>query len=123
MILAQRNIPSSRTIYVKDRGDGEFDVLGTIKLKPGETLDFALELKGSQLASGTNIDSAEDPDSIGDDAAKLTFPDSVVVGTQLKFEASLAADTASDADASGEFVIHPTEDEDLIVTVPVTVGS
>ncbi len=116
-------IAPSRILHVKDRGNGVFGVNGDVQIRPGETLWYALELKGSQLSTGDLIDAVAAPNPTGADSVYLTIPDYGVFGTLVKFKCVLSASATTSSVIAIEFTITPSSGETLLVEVDVNVGS
>ena len=115
------HVPKSRVLPVKSRGDGTIGVIGTVYIQPGETLWYAVDLAGSQLAPGDLINSMSAPSIAGDQSANLTTPSYGVLGTLAKFKCV----ASGSADALDEIYINltlsPETGESLKVQVPVTI--
>lgn len=123
MTLAQRNIPTSRVLTLKSRSDGEFGVVGQVRMLPGETSAWAIECEGTHLPTGASLYGMSEPTVAGDDAGDIDVTDYTESGTQALFELALDAGAAAGADIEIDITLQPTSDETLLVTVPVTVGS
>ena len=121
MTLLQRNVPAARTLIVKPRNDGEFGVLGQIRMLPGETLDWALEFKGTHLAPGYNLHGMSAPVVGGADAANLSVEDYEPDDTQAKVLLELDADAASDDEIDLTITVQLSDDETMVIAVPVDV--
>lgn len=115
-------IARSRILQVKDRGDGTYGVVGGVCMIPGETLWWAVELKGSQLAPGELIDSVVAPTITGAQAANLTTPDYGILATLVKFKAVLSGSALTTDTIGIQLTITSAGSPDLIIDVPVTVG-
>ena len=113
-------VPSSRTLHAKGRGDGTVGVVGTLRIRPDETLWFAVDCT-AQLAAGDYLNAMEAPTVSGADAANATVADYGVFGTLAKFQVAID-DAATDDDVINvELDLTPESGESLLITVPVTV--
>jgi hypothetical protein len=90
-------------------------------MQPSETLWWAVNLAGSQLAPGDLINSMSAPTITGDESSNLTTPAYGVLATLAKFKCV----TDSDADTEDEIYINltlsPETGESLKVQVPVEI--
>jgi hypothetical protein len=121
--FATWTVPSSRTLQVKDRGDGTFGVVGRVRMSAGEgPQSWALEFKGTALAAGDDLDSMEAPTLSGAEAANATVADYGVKGTKAQFKLTLSGSAASANTINVVITVTTESDEEFIVTVPVTVG-
>lgn len=114
-------VPASRILAVKDRNDGTFGVVGNIRMQPGETLWWAIDLKGSQLGAGDLINSVSEPDEDGAQAGNILVDDYGVLATLVKFRLTLDDAATEDDEIEIDITIAPSSGEAFIVTVPVTV--
>lgn len=118
-------VPASRTLQVRSRADGSFDVAGNqrIRMKAGETMWWAVQLAGTQLATGDLVDSVSAPTLSGAQASNMTVPTYGVFGTLVKFKCVLSGSAATTDTINVVLTITPNTGETLKVTIPVTVGS
>jgi hypothetical protein len=119
--IEHTHVPKSRILPVKSRGDGTIGVVGQVRQQPSETLWWAVDLAGSQLAPGDLINSMSAPSITGEDSANLTTPSYGVLATLAKFKVV----TTSGADTTDVIYINltlsPETGESLKVQVPVTI--
>lgn len=123
--IQQQGAPHILT--VRDRGDGNFDVIGSIKQKKSEVLLYALEFKGTQLPTGQNLYGMSAPTVSGDQAAHGTIgstagTDYGVDHTQAKFLFTTTSSAAADDDISVDVTVQLTPTQTITVSVPVTIG-
>lgn len=116
------NIDSNRVLTVKSRGDGTFGVVGRIRMVPGETRWWSINLAGTQLSAGDLVDAVSAPTMTGAQAANMTASDYGVYGTRVGAKLVLSGSAATSDTINVKFTITPSSGETLIVTVPVTVG-
>lgn len=119
----QRKIPSSRVLSVKSRSDGTFGVNGRVRMSAGETLWWAVDLKGTHLKAGDLVDSASAPTITGAQAANLTTPAYGIQDTRINFQCVLSGSALTTDTINVKLTIVPETGEVLIVIVPVTVLS
>ncbi len=115
-------VASSRRLPVKSRGDGTYGVIGRVRMLPGETLWFAVDLAGAQLESGA-VYAMSAPTVTGAQAANLTIPDYGVFGSLAKFQCVMSGSALTTDTINVALSISPESGETLLITVPVTVGS
>lgn len=123
MAIIQRPTPANRILLVKARTSSTFGVVGTVYMKPGETLDWALEFKGTQLPLGQNLYAMSAPVSGGAQSAYLTCSEYAVDDTQAKMLLALSASATTSSVITLTVTVQPSSTETMIVAVPVTVGS
>ena len=121
--IEHTQVPKARILSVRSRGDGTFGVVGRVRMKAGETLWWAVDLKGTQLAAGDLIDSMSAPSITGAQSANLTTPDYGIFGTLAKFQCVMSASALTTDTINIVLTIAPESGETFKVTVPVTVGS
>ncbi len=92
-------------------------------MRANETLWWAVELKGTQLAAGDLVDAVSAPTITGANAAHLTAPSYGVFGTLVKFKAVMSGSASTTDTINVELEITPDGSESLLVVVPVTVGA
>lgn len=114
-------VPNARIIYANSRGDGTFEVIGRIRMQPGETLWWAVELVGTQLSGGDLVDSMSTPTVSGAQSANMTISGYGVLETRVKFKCVLDAAALTTDTINVELNIAPESSEVLLITVPVTV--
>ncbi len=116
-------VPASRILAVKSRGDGTFGVVGRVRMNAGETLWWAVDLKGTQLSAGDLIDAVLAPTITGAQAANLTTPSYGVLATLVKFKCVLSGAALTTDSINIKLTVTPDGSESLIIIVPVTVLS
>ena len=121
MAIIQRNTPQNRILQVLDRANGTAGVLGTVYMLPGETLDWALEFKGTQLPPGTNLYAMSSPTIGGANSAYLTCSEYAVDDTQAKFLLALSGSATTASVITLRVTVQLTSVETMIVSVPFTV--
>ncbi|MCC7254288.1 MAG: hypothetical protein IT540_20705 [Hyphomicrobium sp.] len=117
------SVPSSRILVVSSRGDGTFGVNGRIRMRAGETLWWAVELKGTQLSAGDLVDAMSPPTLSGAQAANMTVPSFGVFGTAAKVKCVLSGSATTTDTINVVLSITPDSGETILIVVPVTVGS
>lgn len=120
-------IPASRTLIVASR-DSDSEVIGSVNIRPGERLAFALEFKGTELPAGGLLYVGDDnpfaaPSVGGADAANLTVEDSELHDTQVRFEVSLDEEATAEDEITLGFAVPLSSTEFSLLTVPVSIGS
>jgi hypothetical protein len=118
-------IPRSRTLPVTERYT-HADVLGSVHIKPGERLAYAIEFKDAELPLGELLYVGDDnpfdePSVSGADAADMAVEDYELHDTQVRFEVSLDEESAADAVIELGFKVPLSATELVIVSVPVVV--
>jgi hypothetical protein len=124
--IEQTSIPSSRTLLVSSRRvAGEFAIANgaTIRMRPGETLYWAVDLKGTQLAPGDLVNGMQSPTVTGGESTNLTVSAYGVSGTLAKMKIALSSMAETTDDIAVELTIAPQSGEILTIAVPVTVGN
>lgn len=117
-------VPASRTLQVKSRGDGTYGVVGRVRMLAGEgPLWWAVNLAGTQLSPGDMVDSMTAPTPGGAQAANLTVADYGPQGTKALFKLTLSGSAATTDTITLPLPITMENDEVITVTVNVTVGS
>lgn len=120
--IEHTGVPNSRTLTVRSRNNGEFGVVGRIRMAPGETTWWAVDLAGTQLSAGDLVDSVDEPTLTGDEAANMTVSDYGIYGTKVKVKCVLSGSATTSDEINVRIAVSPESGESFIILVPVTVG-
>jgi hypothetical protein len=115
-------IPEPRVLAARSNLDGQFGVQGRVRMLPGVTLWWAVDLAGTQLLTGDNVSGFATPTVTGANAASMTVSDSGYYKTRVGFKLALSANALTTDVINIRCVITPDTGETQIIIVPVTVG-